>query len=444
MNIFDKVSVVAVMAVSLALGLFGPTVALATVGGPTCFVPGDYSTIQAAIDDAGCTTINVAAGTYPEHVNIYRSLVLNGANAGTAGNGVRLPESVITGVVSGALQITADNVTVDGFKIMSPSNILGSGIHLSAVNSGYFITNNLITGNQIGIYLNSNGASIISYNLFDGSNEPGAAGGAGIYSEFTDQVTIDHNEFKNHNLNNPAIFGATILDAHKNLTFSNNYIHDNPCGCSAIFALALKDAVFTGNDISADEKDLYFGGGNHGVAITKNILHSTVGVYVQALVPFGLNTDIVVNRNSLTEHFDFGIQNDNGQIADVDGTCNWWGAVDGPGLVGTGSGDNVSAGVTFSPWLTSSDLDGSCLGFATRNECKAVMKEDHDAFRAQQKADKEAFEATNPTKEERRAFKDAQKVVRQAFDAQNKSDKEECKELPKELGDVIPPDVLPV
>jgi hypothetical protein len=45
---------------------------------------------------------------------------------------------------------------------------------------------------------------------------------------------------------------------------------------------------------------------------------------------------------------------------EVDGTCNWWGAANGPGPVGPGSGSKVTAGVDFTPWLYTSDLTGPC------------------------------------------------------------------------------------
>ncbi|HEY2138589.1 MAG TPA: hypothetical protein VGH00_00810, partial [Chthoniobacterales bacterium] len=48
-----------------------------------CSVPSStYPTIQSAVDDPICSTINVAPGVYPENVSINRSLTLNGAQAG--------------------------------------------------------------------------------------------------------------------------------------------------------------------------------------------------------------------------------------------------------------------------------------------------------------------------------------------------------------------------
>src|SRR5262245_6761542 len=72
-----------------------------SAAGPTCAVPGDYATIQAAVNDAGCTTINVGSGVYSENLTINRTVVLNGAQAGngvagrTFGDG---SESTVTGV----------------------------------------------------------------------------------------------------------------------------------------------------------------------------------------------------------------------------------------------------------------------------------------------------------------------------------------------------------
>ncbi|MCB0183694.1 MAG: hypothetical protein KDE31_05490, partial [Caldilineaceae bacterium] len=45
-----------------------------------CTVPSvNYSTIQAAVDDINCTTIELAAGTYTEAIVIKRDLTLRGA-----------------------------------------------------------------------------------------------------------------------------------------------------------------------------------------------------------------------------------------------------------------------------------------------------------------------------------------------------------------------------
>ncbi len=73
------------------------------------------------------------------------------------------------------------------------------------------------------------------------------------------------------------------------------------------------------------------------------------------------STDTVqVHRNFIAGNKVFGVNNESS--GSVNGTCNWWGAKNGPGPVGPGSGDRVSTGVVYAPWLTKPRLDGPCKG----------------------------------------------------------------------------------
>src|SRR5207249_1190925 len=87
---------------------------VATVGGPTCDVPADYATIQLAVNDPGCTTIDVAAGLYPETVTIPRTLTLNGAQANVDARtrAVPLASESVVGAPDGAFQIEGDKVVI--------------------------------------------------------------------------------------------------------------------------------------------------------------------------------------------------------------------------------------------------------------------------------------------------------------------------------------------
>src|SRR2546425_266544 len=98
--------------------------AKAAVGGPTCDVPTDYATIQAAVNDPACTTINVAPGAYAENVVIGRAVTINGAQAGVATSGRASGgpgESTVSGnLPAGAnavFRIGASGVTIDGFTV---------------------------------------------------------------------------------------------------------------------------------------------------------------------------------------------------------------------------------------------------------------------------------------------------------------------------------------
>src|SRR5690348_9473794 len=57
---------------------------LALAAGPICTVGAsgaNYTSVQAAVNDANCTTINIAAGTYIENITISRTVMLQGAGA---------------------------------------------------------------------------------------------------------------------------------------------------------------------------------------------------------------------------------------------------------------------------------------------------------------------------------------------------------------------------
>src|SRR5207237_563109 len=138
---------------------------VAMVGGPTCNVPADYPTIQLAVNDPGCTTIDVAAGLYPETVTIPRTLTLNGAQAGIDARtrAVPLASESVVGAPDGAFQIEGDKVVINGFTIQGvvsnpsapPFTGLGAGIWtnpgFSGTQGGHQILNNIIQLNIVGI-----------------------------------------------------------------------------------------------------------------------------------------------------------------------------------------------------------------------------------------------------------------------------------------------------
>jgi len=124
--------------------------------GYTYYVPDGYSTIQAAVDAASPgDTIIVRAGTYTENVDVNKSLTIRSEN-GAEATIVRPadPNWYI-------FHITASFVTLNGFTIeraIGAVNIL--------IESANFcnISNNTISGQHIGLYLNSSNDTIICNN----------------------------------------------------------------------------------------------------------------------------------------------------------------------------------------------------------------------------------------------------------------------------------------
>jgi len=78
---------------------------------------------------------------------------------------------------------------------------------------------------------------------------------------------------------------------------------------------------------------------------------------------YGMNVaGSLVNYNNIYSNVD-GVFNVAG-TGILDATCNWWGAVDGPSGVGTGSGDTVSSNVIYCLWLNAAYPGGVCIGGA--------------------------------------------------------------------------------
>ncbi|MFY0627880.1 MAG: T9SS type A sorting domain-containing protein [Reichenbachiella sp.] len=140
-----------------------------TDGGTAGFQPSDasyYVSAQGAqtsgnrideaismVDATGSVILN--PGTFTETVTLNKSLTLNGANVGVAGNGTRIAESVIDpGSQANTITITATDVTIDGIQI-GTSNVSSNAL-VGVLNTSY---NNFVFQNSI-VYANSAGLSI--------------------------------------------------------------------------------------------------------------------------------------------------------------------------------------------------------------------------------------------------------------------------------------------
>lgn len=98
--------------------------------------------------------------------------------------------------------------------------------------------------------------------------------------------------------------------------------------------------------------------GNLGTQTT--IDHSVI----QCSLTDGIHLDnqaaLMISNSVIADNNGDGVFSDGSAPAIA--TQNWWGAADGPGPVGLGSGDGVSANVDFSNWLTADPIGySSCL-----------------------------------------------------------------------------------
>ena len=327
-----------------------------------------YCTIQSAIDDAltlNGHTLQVAAGTYDEQVTVYKEVTIKGNNTGIAGNGVRIPETILTGNsgTHSGFVITASNVTIDGFTVSGCAGTYGTGVYTLAGKTGNKIINNIITDNVIGVYPTDN--ALIRNNLFNANNRAGAAGGAGIYTESGNGMVIDQNEFKGHLINSAVIFAAVVADAHQNVTFTKNYIHNNNASNTMVYCVAVKGGLFKENNVTEPGTTaIKFAGDCSAIQVLNNTLDNNgTGIKVQDDgYGLGANTGIQAHFNHLESNSIFAINNQD--AASVDGTCNWFGSTV-PATVAT----KVSGTVTYIPYLTSGVDISPNIGFQTNEVC---------------------------------------------------------------------------
>jgi len=125
--------------------------------------------IQQAISFAGGSgeTINVAKGTYNESVNVYKTVTLKGAKSGVNGSSAaRGTDETIIAPNSPGFNVTANDVTVDGFTITGADN----GVQVIDA-TGVKILNNVIQDSTMnGIYLDGAHNAIVRSNKITGSD----------------------------------------------------------------------------------------------------------------------------------------------------------------------------------------------------------------------------------------------------------------------------------
>jgi len=147
----EKKTTSTTMLTLLLISMYSLALNIHSVAAETITVPGDYPTIQSAINAANSSdTILVAAGTYLENVIVNKTVTLIGENSNT---------TIIDGSGNGTVVlVTANNVSLSRFTVKNSSGAWPySGIYIGARNAN--ISDNIITNNWYGIWLWGNSSS---------------------------------------------------------------------------------------------------------------------------------------------------------------------------------------------------------------------------------------------------------------------------------------------
>jgi parallel beta-helix repeat protein len=204
-------------------------------------------------------TVNVAAGTYNEHLIVNKlGVALKGANAGISGSGVRGAETIVIPNSPG-VTVSSNDVTIDGLLFMGAAGLDGYGIYVNGA-SGVTLKNNIIKDtSQHGIYaLNSDNLSVFNNNIGatglannvkgDGINLDNSNGavirnntianiesviaesGSGVYAKGSDNVRISNND-----ISNTGWDGVKVQDGDNYIVRGNTITNTGRAGVAASY-----------------------------------------------------------------------------------------------------------------------------------------------------------------------------------------------------------------
>ena len=340
----------------LALGASTAQAQTCTVG-----AGGTYATIQAAIVVSTCATINVAAGTYRETLEIKRPLTINGADGAVLDGSTLGLQKVGVKIKSG--DVTFDNVDVEHFS--GNGIIVGYEASIPGSLKNVHITNCRISGIQpgyshgFGIYVGYQSEDFkrptppkltahLDYSglLIENNEVTDSRSSSVVLQSITgDPGTLVVRNNYIHDNDNDGIW----IDSARNINIEGNLIRNNPDG---IYISSYGDAfqgVIGGEWIyDWDNQQLNGPYGPKNLQITGNQIVGNVaygGVYLGA----GYPALISIHENIITGNGP-GVGNYLTEV--VSATNNWWGDASGPSGAGSGTGDSVSAYVVFDPWRT--------------------------------------------------------------------------------------------
>jgi len=315
-------------------------------------VPGDYPTIQEAIDAASDgDTVIVAAGLYKENVVINKSLTLKGAQAGVDARTRSGDETIIepdnpdeqTGI---EIVCDADRVVViDGLTVQNARHGITAPEFVTAVAADIIVRN--VRALNLAKFAISMAFAMEATVEYCYVKDAQYGINAGVYDPFPPTVaTFRNNEIVNVEFGITGYLEDSLIEGNLVRDFATGGV-----GISGQFLnTEIKNNTVTGyvDGAALTFEEHYARPLSENVNVSGNTFTgNSLGIYV-----FDTQTELIgitVNFNNIADNSWRGVWNEGGET--LDATRNWWGASDGPRRAGPGSGDAVSANVYFEPWL---------------------------------------------------------------------------------------------
>jgi len=374
----------------------------------TINVPGDYATIQEAINAASANdTIMVAAGNYTEDLTIDVSVTLQGESSdNTTIKGVATEPDASFPLAVPNIDILSSGVSIHGFTIEGPDAVAdeyASGMLIGASNVEIYgndfkvtagrdtwagpVSTGIVTYRKVATGMET--VDISGLNIHDNTFTNHGTGAAGFDAIFvnldtgTGTATIADNDFTGN-------VARAISAERSNMVISgNNIITDlaiysaNVGGYQGMFIGCFPvgadpgpvqtDISITGNTVKgATASDGFAQGirvghttqaGLEDITVSQNtVQYNNEGITVRADA-----SGVTVSYNDIIDN-DVGVQNDDTGV-ELDAEDNWWGTVNGPAHAGNtfnvgSQGDASSDNVDYVPWYDT-DMTGDSFAPVT-------------------------------------------------------------------------------
>jgi|GEM_PF-3075902 len=326
-----------------------------------------YLTIQAAITaSVNGDTINVAAGTYTEHLTINKQISLLGADKNT---------TIIDGSGTGTvITVTSNGVNIEGFTIRNSGIGAGDrgGIYLQGVN-GCDIKNNIITNNFVGVGLVAATSNTVENNtltdnyfgVYVGTNENHSTGNTITGNDISTTKYLNLGSIKTGD-------GIYADQDCNNNTFTNNNVHNNEK--NGIYFWKSTTNTATGNTVTNNAASGFELQGSSDNIITGNtITGNKDGFHIRNSAEAGYSiTGNIISSNKVYDNSRVNLYTDANQDTNFKAENNWWGSATESEIIAKMAGygfdlnstTNTTPGtlqyIDYSPWCA----NNACSSFA--------------------------------------------------------------------------------
>ena len=220
----------------------------------------NYTTIGDAVDNANDSdTIIIRDGAYTESVVVNKRLTINSENGSSA-------VTVTADSDEHTFSITSDYVNISELTITGAtggvSTLMGVVIYFG--NDNCNISDNNITGNDVGIYVNANNTIINNNTILD-------------HVQYGIHLILNNSTVTNNTIEDTNIWSIYMSSA-TNTTVSDNNISSNSRG---IYLSSSNDNNITNNIVSSSSLwGVYLTSSDNNIIMSNNITDNNYGIYL--------------------------------------------------------------------------------------------------------------------------------------------------------------------